>query len=102
MIEFDKGPTQRFAKLFAACPDYGTLKPHFWFDWGPVFYRGRLDGSARILAIASDPGATERVVGRTLVGDAGQRVQGLLAKIGLDRSYVAANAFPYSFKPSHG
>jgi uracil-DNA glycosylase len=99
--EFDPGPPPTFATLFATCPPPTAFREHFWFDWGPVFYRGRLDGSARLLAIASDPGATERVVGRTLVGDAGQRVQGFLAKIGLDRSYVLANAFPYSFRPSH-
>ena len=100
--QFDTGPPSKFATLFAACPPPTAFREHFWFDWGPVFYRGRLDGSARVLAIASDPGATERVVGRTLVGDAGQRAQGLLEKIGLDQSYVLANAFPYSFRPSHG
>ena len=99
MIEFDKGPTQPFAKLFAACPDYGTLKQHFWYDWGPIFYRGRLDGSAKVLCIASDPGATERIAGRTLVGDAGQRVQGFLAKLGLTRAYLCLNAFSYALIP---
>jgi hypothetical protein len=37
---------------------------------------------------------------RTLVGDAGQRVQGFLAKIGLTRSYVCLNAFAYALHPS--
>jgi len=100
--QFDPGPPAAFATLFDACPPPTAFRQHFWFDWGPVFYRGRLDGSARVLAIASDPGATERVAGRTLVGVAGQRVQGFLAKIGLDRSYVLTNAFSYSFIPSHG
>lgn len=100
MVEFDKGPPQRFAKLFAACPDYGPFKQHFWYDWGPVFYRGRLDGTARVLCVASDPGATERIAGRTLVGDAGQRVQGFLAKVGLTRSYLCLNAFSYALIPS--
>src|SRR4051812_45426282 len=99
--EFDPGPPPSLASLFADCPPPTAFQEYFWFVWGPVFYRGRLDGSARLLAIASDPGATERLVGRTLVGDAGQRVQGFLAKVGLDRSYVLANAFPYSFIPSH-
>jgi hypothetical protein len=67
-----------------------------------VFYRGRLDGSARVLCVASDPGPTERLAGRTLVGDAGQRVQGFLAKLGLTRSYVCLNAFAYALFPSHG
>jgi hypothetical protein len=78
-IEHDPGPPAAFADKFAAMPSYAALKDHFWFDWGPVFYRGRLDGSARILCFASDPGPTERIAGRTLVGDAGQRTQGFLA-----------------------
>jgi Uracil DNA glycosylase superfamily len=99
-IDFDPGPPPAFAQHFAALPDYGAFKPFFWFDWGPVFYRGRLDGSARVLAIASDPGATERIAGRTLVGDAGQRVQGLFAKLGLTRSYLCLNAHACGLFPS--
>jgi hypothetical protein len=99
MSAFDPGPPAALAALFASVPD----PPHadaFWLDWGPVFYRGRLDGSARVLCVASDPGATERIAGRTLVGDAGQRVQGFLAKLGLTRSYICVNAFSYSLTPS--
>ena len=102
MGEFDPGPPQPFHDLFDACPDYAPFRDHFWFDWGPVFYRGRLDGSARVLCVASDPGPTERIAGRTLVGDAGQRVQGFLAKAGLSRSYLCLNAFSYALFPSHG
>ncbi len=102
MGEFDPGPPQPFHDLFDHPPDYGRVRQHFWFDWGPVFYRGRLDGTARVLCIASDPGPTERVVNRTLVGDAGQRVQGFLTKLGLTRSYVCLNAFSYALYPSHG
>jgi len=67
---------------------------------GPVFYRGRLDRSAKLLCVASDPGPTERIAGRTLVGDAGQRVQGFLTKLGLTRSYVCVNAYAYALLPS--
>ncbi len=102
MGEFDPGPPQPFHDLFDRLPDYTPFRDPFWFDWGPVFYRGRLDGTARILCIASDPGPTERVAGRTLVGDAGQRVQGFLAKLGLTRSYLCLNAFAYALFPSHG
>src|SRR5258705_5883662 len=100
MADFDPGPPTTFATLFAGSPDYGGFRQHFWYDWGPVFYRGRLDGSARVLCIASDPGPTERVAARTLVGDAGQRVQGFLTKLGLTRSYLCLNAFPYALHPS--
>jgi Uracil DNA glycosylase superfamily len=100
-MEFDPGPPAAFSSLFDAAPDYSAFKDAFWFDWGPVFYRGRLDGTARVLCIASDPGPTERVAGRTLVGDAGQRVQGFLTKLGLTRSYLCLNAFIYALHPSH-
>jgi hypothetical protein len=87
--------------ICAHCPVPATPKA-FWTAWGPVFYRGRLDGSARLLCIASDPGPTERIAHRTLVGDAGQRVQGFLAKLGLTSSYICVNAFPYALHPSYG
>ncbi len=102
MQAFDPGPPEPFATIFANAPDYAAYRQHFWYDWGQVFHRGRLDGSARVLAIASDPGPTERVAGRTLVGDAGQRVQGFFAKLGLTRSYLCLNAFTYALFPSHG
>src|SRR3546814_14342639 len=99
MIEFAQGPLLPFARIFAACPDYGELNRHFWYDWGPIFHRGRTNGSARVLCIASDPGATERIAARTLVGDAGPRVQGFLAKLGLTRSYLLLNASSYALIP---
>jgi len=86
-------------EIFARAPDYAPYKEHFWYDWGPIFYRGRLEGTARLLCVASDPGPTERVALRTLVGDAGQRVQGFLAKVGLVRSYLCLNAFVYALHP---
>lgn len=98
--DYDPGPPAAFAAQFAALPDYGEFKQFFWYDFGPVFYRGRLDGTAKILCVASDPGATERIACRTLVGDAGQRIQGFLAKVGLNRSYVCANAFAHAVFPS--
>jgi hypothetical protein len=92
-VEFDAGPPPAFANHFAAMPSYASVKNACWFDWGPVFYRGRLDGSQRVLCVAQDPGPTERIAGRTLVGNAGQRVQGFLAKIGLTRSYLCLNTY---------
>ena len=55
-MEFDDGPTEEFAEIFARSPDYALYQELFWYDWGPIFYRGRLDGSARLLCVASDPG----------------------------------------------
>ncbi len=99
MSVFDRGPSVQLATLFDRVPD-PPVEADFWFDWGPVFYRGRLDGSARLLCVASDPGPTERIAGRSLVGNAGQRVQGLLTKLGLTTSYVCLNAWAYALHPS--
>jgi uracil-DNA glycosylase len=99
MSEFDPGPPKKFTALFDRMPSYENYRDLFWYDWGPVFYRGRLNGTARLLCIASDPGPTERLVGRTLVGDAGQRVQGFLHKLGLTRSYLCLNAHAYALHP---
>lgn len=68
----------------------------FRTEWGPVFHRGRLDGSARFLVIGQDPAQHEIIARRTLVGGAGHRVQGFLAKLGLRRRYVMINTFVYS------
>jgi hypothetical protein len=68
----------------------------FRVEWGPIFHRGRLDGSARLLVIGQDPAANETVTRRILVGVAGQRTQGLLTRLGLTRSYVMVNTFAYS------
>lgn len=100
--EFDKGPPAALATHLAAMPSYAPHRSLYWYDWGPVFYRGRLDGSAKLLGIASDPGPTEQVACRTLVGDAGQRAQGFLAKLGLTRSYALVNAHPFALHPSSG
>ncbi|HUZ00941.1 MAG TPA: hypothetical protein VMU89_11360 [Thermomicrobiaceae bacterium] len=100
MIEYDPGPPLEIADILAAVPDCAPHRDYFWYDWGPVFYRGRLDGSSRLLCVASDPGPTERIALRTLVGDAGQRVQGFLAKLGLSHSYLCLNAFAYGLIPS--
>lgn len=99
---FDKGPPAALAKHFAEVPDIpAEFRDFFWYDWGPVFYRGRLSGNPKLLGIASDPGPTERLVCRTLVGDAGQRVQGFLDKLGLTHDYVLVNAFPVAVHPSN-
>jgi hypothetical protein len=99
-FDFDPGPPAAIARHLTALPSYAGHRDLFWYDWGPVFYRGRLNGTAKIIGIASDPGPTERIVCRTLVGDAGQRVQGFLTRLGLTSSYALVNAFAYALHPS--
>src|SRR5215510_667098 len=98
MQEFDPGPVQDpFRTLAANYPDVSAYPfTDFRLEWGPIFHRGRLDGTARVLCIGQDPGQHENVLRRILVGEAGRRVQGFLAKLGITRSYVHINALLYS------
>lgn len=68
----------------------------FRTEWGPMFHRGRLDGTARALVVGQDPAAHEAICRRILVGLAGQRLQGFLGKLGVTSSYVLVNAFAFS------
>jgi len=95
---FDPGyGDEPFRTLVRDVPD-STVFPSkdFRTEWGPVFHRGRLDRTARLLVIGQDPAQHEIIVRRTLVGGAGHRIQGFLAKLGLTRSYVMVNTFVYS------
>ncbi|BEP14622.1 uracil-DNA glycosylase [Acidothermaceae bacterium B102] len=74
----------------------------FRVEWGPIFHRGRLDGSARLLVVGQDPATEEDVARRILVGVAGQRTQGLMTKLGITRSYVMVNTFLYSVAGQSG
>lgn len=101
---FEPGPVREpFASL---CRDYPGADVYpaadFRVEWGPIFHRGRLDGSARVLVLGQDPGAHESAARRILVGEAGQRVQGFLRKAGIERSYVMVNAFVYSVYGQQG
>jgi uracil-DNA glycosylase len=96
--EFDRGyVTEPFVKLCSDFPE-STVYPQrdFRTEWGPIFHRGRLDGTARVLVIGQDPSHHEAVLRRILVGEAGMRFQGFLAKLGIDKSYVMINTFVYS------
>jgi hypothetical protein len=91
---YDREP---FATLVANYPgkDVHPLKD-FRVEWGPIFHRGRLDGTARILVVGQDPAQHETVVRRILVGTAGKRAHGFLRRLGFNRSYVLINTFLYS------
>jgi hypothetical protein len=102
--QFDQGyGEQPFRELVASYPGTDVYpQADFRTEWGPIFHRGRLDGTARVLVIGQDPGQHESFVRRILVGAAGQRLQGFLAKLGIDSSYVMMNTFLYSAYGQHG
>lgn len=95
--EFDPGYRGPYRRLVLGYPGESVYPADsFRVEWGPIFHRGRLDGSARVLVIGQDPAAHEAILRRILVGEAGLRAQGLLARVGITRSYVFINAFLYS------
>lgn len=95
---FDPGyVAEPFRTLCMNYPEADVYVPdQFRLEWGPIFHRGRLDGSARILVIGQDPAQHETVIRRVLVGEAGRRLQGFLAKLGITQSYAIINTFLYS------
>jgi hypothetical protein len=95
---FDGGPPPPWVARFGAAPlaEYESRPQVFRVDFGPVFYRGRLDGTARMLVVGQDPSVNEILAQRAFVGQSGQRLQGFLAKLGIVRSYVMLNTFLYS------
>jgi uracil DNA glycosylase superfamily protein len=98
---YDPGPPEAWAALFSTAPlDHYIKHPsgRFRTSFGPVYYRGRLDGTARVLIIGQDPSTDEILAHRTLVGDAGQRVQGLLRKLGIATSYLMLNTFLFGIR----
>ena len=96
--QYDPGPVgEPYASLVGSYPGTEAYPADsFRVEWGPIFHRGRLDGSARLLVIGQDPAQSEAIVRRILVGEAGHRTQGLMAKLGFTRSYLLINTFLYS------
>ena len=93
----DPGPSIEWTRFFEKAPltAYQAEPTEFRLDFGPVYYRGRLDGTARVIVLGQDPAANELVANRNFVGASGQRIQGFLNKLGVTRDYVMVNTFLY-------
>lgn len=77
-------------------PLYTLTGEKFRYEMGPVFYRGRLDGTARVLVVGQDAATDEALVHRAFVGGTGQKVQNFLNSVGIIQSYLCLNTFIYS------
>jgi uracil-DNA glycosylase len=101
--EHDPGPTASsgWAALFAQTPNYRGLgravlgREAFRWHHGPMFFRGRLDGSARVVLVGQEGAQDESLSHRSFTGGTGARMQYLLRHLGLDRSYLFLNSFVY-------
>ena len=60
-LNFDPGYVgEPFQTLCDQAPDASVYPCNaFRTEWGPIFHRGRLDGSARVLRIGQDPAEHE-------------------------------------------
>jgi len=101
--EYDPGPatSSGWAELFAETPNHRGLgravvgREAFRWHHGPMFYRGRLDGSAKVVVVGQEGAQDESLSHRSFTGGTGARMQGLLRHLGLDRSYLFLNSFVY-------
>ena len=100
-FKFDKGPTATWAQMFYNAPRQHYINHpsgRFRTEFGPVYYRGRLNNRVKLLIVGQDPSTDEIIAQRNLVGSAGQRVQKLLNIIGITKNYVMFNTFLYGIK----
>ncbi len=100
--EFDKGPPAPWAQLFAETPNYRGLgvgwsgDEMFRWQFGPMFYRGRLtSGDAKVLVIGQEGAQDESLAHRSFTGGTGGRMQRVLTQLGITRSYLFLNTFVY-------
>lgn len=101
--EHDPGPASSsgWAELFAQTPNYRGLaravvgREAFRWHHGPMFYRGRLDGSAKVAIVGQEGAQDESLSHRSFTGGTGARMQHFLHHLGLDRSYLFLNSFVY-------
>ena len=104
MALHDPGPNSGWRQLFEAAPlnHYVNFPQNpFHTRFGPVFYRGRLNGSARVLVVGQDPASDEILAHRIFVGQGGQIAQNFLAKLGLTRSYLMFNSVLFGIQSEH-
>src|SRR5437870_12704641 len=83
VMEWDPGPPPAIKTIFEQAPlnDYKNKPNRFRLERGTMYYRGRLEGSAKMIVIGHDPAVDEHVAKRILSSDARQRVRGLLSKL---------------------
>lgn len=100
-FKFDRGPNASWAQVFFNAPRQHYIdhpSGRFRTEFGPVYYRGRLNGAVKVLVVGQDPSSDEILAQRTFVGSAGQRVQRLLNKLGIKKSYSMFNTFLFGIK----
>jgi len=96
LTQLDHVNAERLLEELDPIPSYTLTNKKFRHAMGPLFYRGRLDGTARVLVVGQEGATDEALVHRAFVGGTGQKVQNFLNAIGITKSYILVNTFVYS------
>lgn len=108
--EYDAGAPadSKWIELFGSAPNYraigvealgGTAKTDEKFRWefGPMWYRGRLTPeSVKVFVVGQEGAQDENVSNRAFTGSTGTRTQRFLNHLGIHRSYLFLNTFVYT------
>jgi hypothetical protein len=108
--EYDPGApaNSKWVELFGSTPNYralgiealgGTAKTDEKFRWefGPMWYRGRLTPeSVKVFVVGQEGAQDENVSNRAFTGSTGTRTQRFLNHLGIHRSYLFLNTFVYT------
>ncbi|MES2802734.1 MAG: hypothetical protein V4654_09605 [Bdellovibrionota bacterium] len=108
--EYDAGAPadSKWIELFGTTPNYralgiealgGTAKSDEKFRWefGPMWYRGRLTPeSVKVFVVGQEGAQDENVSNRAFTGSTGTRTQRFLNHLGIHRSYLFLNTFVYT------
>lgn len=127
IADFDPGPpvNSEWPDIFAETPNYlgiGNLvnqkplgpewideetgKPvrvRFRWQFGPMFYRGRLTPeSVKVLIIGQEGAQDENISNRTFTGSTGTKMQNFIDYMGITKSYLFLNTFMYTINGQYG
>lgn len=108
--EYDAGAPidSKWLELFGSTPNYRSIgiealggkakvDEKFRWEFGPMWYRGRLTPeSVKVFVVGQEGAQDENVSNRAFTGSTGTRTQRFLNHLGIYRSYLFLNTFVYT------
>lgn len=105
--QYDPGPAKGsdWAKLFASTPNYrgigdsviGGSGEKFRWQFGPMWYRGRLgENEVKVFVVGQEGAQDENISNRAFTGSTGTKTQNFLNTMGIHHSYLFLNTFVYT------
>ncbi len=105
--EYDPGAPKdsKWLELYGSVPNYRSLgqkiiggpKEKFRWQFGPMWYRGRLgQNQVKTFIVGQEGAQDENISNRAFTGSTGTRTQKFLNHLGIWRSYLFMNTFVYT------